>query len=122
MFDLDHFKQINDTFGHKTGDIVLIRTASLIKNILRKEDIAGRYGGEEFVVIFPNTDIENAGQAGEKIRTALENENWDIPGLAVTISGGVCAFEDEDADLLVAKADRLLYKAKNSGRNRVVFE
>ncbi|MFH2060839.1 MAG: response regulator [Pseudomonadota bacterium] len=119
MFDLDYFKNINDTYGHKTGDKILVSTASLIKETLRKEDIAGRYGGEEFLVILPDTDQQGALWVAEKIRSEIETRRWDENALTLTISGGVCALKDEDASSLIKKADQLLYQAKNEGRNKI---
>ncbi|MFH2058664.1 MAG: response regulator [Pseudomonadota bacterium] len=119
MFDLDHFKNINDTYGHKTGDEILVMVASLIKESLRKEDVAGRYGGEEFLIILPNTDGQGAVNAANKIRTKIQNKTLPQKGLSVTISGGVCSLEDEDVNNLIMKADQLLYQAKKRGRNRI---
>ncbi len=119
MFDLDHFKNINDTYGHKTGDEILVTVASLIRGLLRNEDVAGRYGGEEFLVILPNTDGQGAVLVAEKIKTKIRNHVFPQNSLNVTISGGVCSFEGEDAKDLIIKADQLLYQAKNKGRNRI---
>ncbi len=119
MLDMDYFKKINDTHGHKTGDEILVRAASSIRISLRKEDIAGRYGGEEFLIILPNTNQQAASLVAEKVKTNIQSNNSGTKGLTVTISGGVCSFENEDANELIVKADRLLYKAKNNGRNRI---
>ncbi|MBU1343431.1 MAG: diguanylate cyclase [Proteobacteria bacterium] len=119
MFDLDHFKNINDTYGHKIGDEILVMIASLIKELLRKEDVAGRYGGEEFLIILPNTDGQGAVIVANKIKTKIQNHTFPQKGLSVTISGGVCSFEGEDANNLIMKADQLLYQAKEKGRNRI---
>ncbi len=119
MLDLDHFKKINDTFGHKTGDEVLVRVAGLIRRMLRKEDVAGRYGGEEFMLILPNTERQAAFTAAEKIRMKIQNHQWSLKDLTVTVSGGVCMLIDEDENSIIMKADRLMYEAKNNGRNQI---
>lgn len=119
MFDLDHFKAVNDNYGHKTGDEILIIVASLMRGLIRKQDVAGRYGGEEFFIILPNTDSQGAFTVANKIKTKIENHTLPQKGLNVTISGGACSFEDEDANNLIMKVDQLLYQAKNKGRNRI---
>ena len=119
MFDLDHFKKINDTFGHQVGDEVLISVASTLKSSLRPVDIIGRYGGEEFLAILPNQSIESAKIVGEKIRENIQDIKWDVPDLKVTVSGGIIQFKDESAADLINKADELLYRAKENGRNRM---
>ncbi|MCP4136966.1 MAG: diguanylate cyclase [bacterium] len=119
MFDIDHFKNINDTYGHQTGDEVLVKISSTLKESLRDSDIIGRYGGEEFLVILPKTDAENGFRTAEKIRQAIEDLSWREEGLQTTISGGMCTRSDEDVIALIKKADGLLYKAKENGRNRI---
>ena len=119
MFDIDYFKKINDKYGHVFGDEVLIKISSVIEETIRKVDIAGRYGGEEFLIVIPDTDSSGAYKTAERIRESIEKIKWDKDGLKVTISGGVCEFKDEDSGKLITKADKLLYKAKESGRNRI---
>ena len=126
IFDLDHFKKFNDSYGHLTGDIVLQGTAEVLRRTLRDTDIAARWGGEEFLVILPNTPKEGAWTAAEKIREALgqqlfQNEDGN-PVTKVTLSGGVATFPEDGRQQteLVAAADRALYVAKKTGRNRVV--
>ncbi len=119
MFDLDHFKMVNDTYGHKTGDEILVLASMSIRENIRLEDVAGRYGGEEFFIILPNTDINGASLVAEKIRKKIQKESSKEKQIQVTISGGVCSFENEDANSLIRKADQLLYQAKNTGRNRI---
>jgi len=119
MFDIDYFKKINDKYGHVFGDEVLIKISSVIEETIRKVDIAGRYGGEEFLIVIPDTDSGGAYKTAERIRETIEKIKWDKDGLKVTISGGVCEFNDEDSEKLIAKADELLYRAKESGRNRI---
>ena len=125
MFDLDHFKSVNDTHGHLGGDAVLVQVASLIKSALRDSDIAGRYGGEEFGIILPSTPLDGAKVVAERLRASIESspvpfEKIQIP---VTASLGVAQFDPtiHDPEELIAHADAALYEAKESGRNRVSF-
>lgn len=122
MADVDLFKQVNDTYGHQLGDRVLIGVVNAMKDTLRKTDLIGRYGGEEFLVILPETDLEKASHAAERIRKAVCQFRWEVPELRVTISAGVAAFRPGEKDFeFLKRADTLLYKAKESGRNRVAF-
>jgi diguanylate cyclase (GGDEF)-like protein len=124
MFDIDHFKQINDTYGHLAGDHVLKQLAAVIKSRIRREDILARYGGEEFSIVLPEIDNYNSLQFAEKIRKLTEKavfkfEDTEIP---VTISIGVASLTPEvlDPQEFVRQADQHLYDAKAQGRNRVV--
>jgi len=124
MFDIDHFKKINDTYGHLAGDYVLKQLAGVIKSRIRREDIMARYGGEEFAIILPEIDQFNAGQFAEKIRKLVEKtifkfEDTKIP---VTISVGVCSLAQENSNPVdfIKIADDKLYQAKNNGRNQVI--
>jgi len=124
MFDIDHFKKINDTYGHLAGDYVLKQLAAVIKSRIRREDIMARYGGEEFSIILPEIDSYNALQFAEKIRRLTEKslfrfEDTEIP---VTISIGVTALVPDmtDPSDFVKMADEKLYEAKEKGRNKVV--
>ena len=119
MIDIDHFKKVNDNYGHIFGDYVLVKISMIIEETIRKTDIAGRYGGEEYLIIFTNTDKKNAFNMLERLRKSIEEEKWDKADLAVTVSGGICEFKDEDYSELIIEADRLLYKAKENGRNRI---
>ncbi|HEX3772503.1 MAG TPA: GGDEF domain-containing protein [Polyangiaceae bacterium] len=124
MFDVDHFKKVNDVHGHLAGDRVLTALATTVSGALRAEDIFARYGGEEFAVICRGIAIENAMRVGERLRRLIENAVIEYQGLRipVTISVGVAAHSDgpDPATDLVAAADKALYEAKKTGRNRVV--
>jgi diguanylate cyclase (GGDEF)-like protein len=119
MVDIDHFKKVNDHYGHQVGDYVLSELAVFIKNSLRSIDIVGRYGGEEFMVILPETELEQGHMVADKIRQRVESLRWEYEDLKITISGGVTEWMEESALELVKRADDLLYKAKNNGRNRM---
>jgi diguanylate cyclase (GGDEF)-like protein len=124
MFDLDRFKRLNDEFGHPFGDRVLKSFADVLRAGIRKHDTVGRYGGEEFALLMPNTGKETALRVAERLRRDLEARGITVDGkrIDVTVSGGVSAFgeEGEDWDALLIAADRALYEAKNAGRNRIV--
>ena len=123
MIDIDHFKRINDTFGHPTGDRVISEIASICHGSLRREDIVGRYGGEEFIAVLPNLDSENALNAMERLRSSVEETRIDLVDAALTVSIGVTVSDGSEAfDHAVDRADRALYAAKRSGRNKVVVE
>ena len=119
--DVDHFKRINDTYGHETGDRVLKRIIRLARCCLRSGDTVARWGGEEFVVLLPATDLNGALLIAEKIRYRIEVEQFDAlaTGLRVTVSIGCAEISNgEGLDELVARADRALYEAKHQGRNQ----
>lgn len=125
MLDIDHFKQINDTYGHTIGDMVLQRFGSLCNELIRKEDCVGRLGGEEFAFVLPEINQDDAWKAGERIRQAielLEIVTTDGSNVKITCSIGVAQREKDDAsfDLLLSRADIALYEAKHRGRNRVM--
>ncbi len=121
LLDLDHFKQINDTFGHGIGDDALAAVGDVIAANLRKSDFAGRYGGEEFLVLLPDTDREGAAQAAEKLRDSISRIGVAGMDHQMTASLGLACYplDAGDGDTLVRMADRALYAAKNGGRNRV---
>jgi diguanylate cyclase (GGDEF)-like protein len=125
MFDLDHFKSINDRFGHAVGDRALQVFARTAAAKLRATDILGRLGGEEFAAVLPATDLQSAGVAAERVRAAFEEAAVRIDGLEIdgTVSIGVACTEDTDTqiDMLLAQADKALYSAKAGGRNRFVL-
>jgi len=123
MMDIDNFKKINDTYGHDIGDLVLITLTQTIKKLIRKEDIFIRYGGEEFLLILPNSNIKNTYKIAEKIRKEIENTTVDIGDkhLKFTISLGISEIRHTDKTLhdAIKRADINLYKAKRNGKNRV---
>lgn len=121
LFDIDHFKRINDTYGHPTGDRVLQKIAQRCRAILRELDIIGRYGGDEFIILMPSTELTNAAIAAERVRQGVLQENIDAGNGPLTISLGVAAYNENcnSIDTLLAHADKALYSAKSSGRNRV---
>ena len=124
IFDLDHFKNLNDTWGHPAGDEVLRGIAASMQASIRQPDILGRYGGEEFALLMPDTDSEMALRVAERIRIAvqLSGVEWNGQRLSITLSGGIAAFavHGVTADALIAAADAALYEAKRGGRNRIV--
>lgn len=121
--DIDHFKLVNDDFGHHVGDEVLRHIAQTLASNTRKTDVIARYGGEEFVLLLPNTEQEKACQLAEKLRLAIQESAVVIAGLShhVTVSMGVCGRQTKASEMwaLVENADQALYKAKRKGRNRV---
>lgn len=123
LFDIDHFKRINDTYGHQAGDVILRGVAQLVGGLLRKVDVLARYGGEEFIILLPEADLAQAGSAAEKLRAALEHADFEIEDgrrIKVSASFGVAALGDgEGLDELIKRADLALYRAKRIGRNRV---
>jgi len=124
MFDIDHFKKLNDTYGHPAGDAAIRSTAQVLVRHLRKGDQAARYGGEEFAAILPAADEKGAAQLADRVREAIEAARPVFEGarLNVTVSLGVAVWPDDakDDEGLIAAADRALYAAKQGGRNRVV--
>ena len=129
MLDVDYFKKVNDTYGHAAGDCVLKAVSEIIKTEIREYDIACRYGGEEFFIILPQTNIKEASLVAQRLRKVIEEAkiNVDEAGLEnvkylkVTISVGVCEYENTmSANDIAQKADKALYEAKETGRNRVI--
>lgn len=132
FIDVDHFKQFNDSFGHSSGDMVLKQVAGIIRNMLRKSDIVGRYGVEEFAILLPETDHRYAVKIAERIRKSIQKHRYEFDRhqLQVTLSIGIADFQkfsDENktlaeiAESLIAAADSALYKAKQGGRNCIAI-
>ena len=125
ILDIDHFKRINDFYGHKTGDTVLSRIGGILKRNIRTIDTAVRYGGEEFVIILPQTDFNGAIISAKKIKNLIRKQNFTQIQGEVTVSIGIASLPDENintVDDILKIADDFLYEAKNSGRNRVIGE
>jgi len=124
MFDIDHFKEINDNYGHLAGDHILRQLAATVKSRIRREDILARYGGEEFAIVLPELDRDNAITFAEKIRILIENsvfefEETRIP-LTVSVGVSILSAEADSPETLIKFADDNLYRAKDEGRNRVI--
>lgn len=124
MFDLDHFKRLNDTFGHEAGDTVLREVAQTMQNTVRNPDIAGRYGGEEFLILLINTDLDKAERFGNRLRQRVCEKKFDFNGAkpyTVTCSIGMAQYapESQDGAALIKQADKAMYIAKRHGRNQV---
>jgi diguanylate cyclase (GGDEF)-like protein len=122
MLDLDHFKAINDTYGHPFGDRVLHLIARVISDHCRTNDHLGRYGGEEFLIILPETRIDGATMLAERVRSAVAETSLGQDDERITLSIGVAKWRDGDgsAKRLIAQADQALLEAKSAGRNRIV--
>jgi diguanylate cyclase (GGDEF)-like protein len=123
MADIDHFKNVNDTYGHEAGDKVLAELAGVLADGLRMPDKAGRYGGEEFLLIFPHTNLVQGRKISDRIRVAVGKHRIELDEgkVQLTISIGVVQFQrGEDLEQLLSRSDRALYAAKEAGRNRVV--
>lgn len=121
--DIDNFKAVNDTHGHDAGDKVLITLSDLMKKTIRKQDICARWGGEEFLFLFPGTDIKGGKTISEKIRMKIEKENIDYKGslISITMTFGICTFSEAlTIDECITKADKALYEGKKLGKNRIV--
>jgi len=119
ILDIDYFKKVNDSFGHQVGDKVLVEIANLLKNNSREIDTVGRWGGEEFLIICPETDKEGATKLAEHLRNKISQHSFDIVG-SKTASFGISIYKTNDTEqVVVAKADEALYRAKDNGRNRI---
>ena len=122
LIDIDYFKQVNDTHGHKAGDCILIEFSQLLQEHTRDSDFPSRWGGEEFLVVLPNTSLENAAIFANTFRKNIENNNFSYT-FSNTCSIGVSTLRDDDMpNTLLERADRALYVAKDSGRNKVIQE
>lgn len=122
LFDLDHFKLVNDTYGHAAGDAILARTAAIVRGVVGPESLFGRVGGEEFAIGLANTSLRTAHELAERLRSAVEHTTFDNLGrtIEVTLSLGVAELAPaENAEQLYVRADERLYVAKRAGRNRV---
>ncbi|MHB8173673.1 MAG: GGDEF domain-containing protein, partial [Nitrospirota bacterium] len=122
LFDIDHFKKINDSYGHPVGDAVLRKIATLLRETVRTVDVAARYGGEEFVALLINTDFKGASLMAERIRGNIEKSRFVLDGqrIPVTVSVGYAVFPEDAKEKsgLIERADQALYAAKNGGRNQ----
>lgn len=124
MLDIDHFKKVNDTYGHLAGDFILKEVAKIIKNMIRKSDICGRFGGEEFIILLPNNKLSGAMKLAERLRQAIENYNFEFKGqkIKITVSIGITSVGINDSfESLIQRVDEALYEAKSKGRNRVEY-
>ncbi len=122
MIDIDYFKRVNDTYGHETGDEVLVEIASLLKALIRKDDSIIRLGGEEFIVLLSNCDLEVGKKKAEELRNKIELTPLSSKKLSITASFGIVEYCcDAAMDKLIHQADTFLYKAKDAGRNQLCF-
>jgi diguanylate cyclase (GGDEF)-like protein len=123
LFDVDHFKRINDTYGHATGDTCLTEILKRVKPALRETDLLARYGGEEFIILLPETDSTSASRVAEKLRQIVENIDFIHKGkqVKITISLGVteASPSDKSHQEIFTRMDQAMYEAKHAGRNRV---
>lgn len=127
IFDADHFKKVNDTYGHQVGDAVLVQIANVVRGTVRSEDVFARYGGEEFALVLRGIDSIGAGAVAERLRERIAGLKiaTDRGPIAVTVSAGCASLsttEEKTPEGLIAAADRRLYAAKHAGRNRVVTQ
>lgn len=129
MLDIDHFKQVNDMYGHQAGDVILSTLGSLVKAALRELDVVARYGGEEFLVICTNTAIDGAALVAERLRQRVESHQVELPDssggsqtiqISISIGAAGLSASVDSKDKLVQAADQALYRAKEEGRNRVI--
>jgi two-component system, cell cycle response regulator len=127
IFDADHFKRVNDTYGHQVGDAVLTQIADVVRGTVRSEDVFARYGGEEFALVLRGIDVDGAGAVADRLRERIANLQiqTDRGVLKVTVSAGCASLStisEKTPESLIAAADRRLYQAKHAGRNRVVIK
>lgn len=121
IYDLDDFKAINDTYGHGTGDAVLQQMTALVSDVLRDTDLHVRLGGEEFLIIMPGVNAEEAQQAMERVRESVAQNAFTEHQLTVTLSAGIASYVEPSGTRLLDRADKAMYQAKQAGRNRVVI-
>ncbi len=121
LFDIDHFKRVNDTYGHAIGDEVLKFLAVEMQNVSRSNDVCCRYGGEEFILLLPQTSMQEAYEVAERLRKKLES-TISPSGELITISSGIASSEESELQIagLIEIADKRLYQAKNTGRNKTI--
>jgi len=119
IIDIDHFKAVNDSYGHQVGDDVLVKVAKVIKSHIRATDIVGRWGGEEFLMICPETDLTSSSKLAEKIRLQIATYDFPVVGNKTASFGVACVNKNESKESLIKRADMALYKAKEEGRNKV---
>ena len=122
ILDIDHFKRVNDNWGHQKGDEILVEIAEEINHSVRSTDFTFRYGGEEFLVLLTDSGDKKALFIAERIRTKVELLYLDDKDLTITISGGLVALNGDAPDTAVKRADTCLYQAKSRGRNQIVME
>jgi polar amino acid transport system substrate-binding protein len=119
FFDIDDFKEINDTYGHKIGDKILIDLSKVVSSTIRKNDHFGRWGGEEFIVILPNTDIKKAKEIAEKIKNTIYSYDFEI-NKNISCSFGVTQVQSNDnEDSIITRVDNAMYEVKEDGKNSV---
>jgi diguanylate cyclase (GGDEF)-like protein len=118
MIDLDNFKQVNDTYGHQTGDEVLVEIAKILKDNSRSTDVVGRYGGEEFIIIMPDPNDRDAALLLSRIQKIVEETSFK-DGIHITLSCGVSELNGESVHGILKSSDIMLYEAKKKGKNRV---
>ena len=118
MLDIDDFKEVNDTYGHQKGDEILKTLAQELEAMTRQEDIVGRYGGEEFLIVFPHTDLDSALEVGERLRQKIAGQK--TAEINITISGGLAMLTSSQSEKLIKNADQALYQAKRSGKNQIM--
>ena len=122
LFDIDHFKSVNDTYGHQIGDYVLSAVANLLKSEFRENCACGRYGGEEFLAVMKNCTLGKAFNAAQRFREKVASIKFKNHDFSITISGGTAQFKGESGSDLIKKADNFLYTAKKEGRNRIIYK
>jgi diguanylate cyclase len=128
MVDIDHFKKVNDTYGHLVGDSLLRGISKILKKQLRRNDIAARYGGEEFLILLPETDLAGAGAVAGKIQKGLSTKEWKLKESgesmgSITVSMGISIYDmNESGEAMIKRADDALYMAKKAGRNQIITQ
>ncbi len=121
LLDVDHFKKVNDVYGHQVGDQVLIEFSDLLKEHVRSVDTLGRWGGEEFMIVCPSTDKRGIIDMANKLRAAVENHQFSVTGQQTASFGATTIHEEDNLQQLILRADKAMYQAKHQGRNQVIF-